>query len=99
MGKLSDLFAQVRKARSGKGIGFVGKSTPAVKPRSANTNVPHGKDPSPRSISQPMPAPTRTPAISSDESRKPRASAEGSVAGRDTGPVSAARVAPIWSSR
>lgn len=35
MGKLSDLFAQVRKARSGKGIGFVGKNTPAVKPRAA----------------------------------------------------------------
>lgn len=35
MGKLSSLFAQVRKARSGKGIGFVGKSTPAVKPRAA----------------------------------------------------------------
>jgi hypothetical protein len=35
MGKLSNLFAQVRKARSGKGIGFVGKSTPAAKPRAA----------------------------------------------------------------
>ena len=35
MGKLSELFAQVRKARSGKGIGFVGKSTPAMKPRAA----------------------------------------------------------------
>jgi hypothetical protein len=35
MGKLSDLFAQVRKARSGKGIGFVGKSAPAAKPRAA----------------------------------------------------------------
>lgn len=35
MGKLSELFAQVRRARSGKGIGFVGKSTPAVKPRAA----------------------------------------------------------------
>ena len=35
MGKLSSLFAQVRKARSGKGIGFVGKNTPAVKPRAA----------------------------------------------------------------
>lgn len=35
MGKLSDLFAQVRKARSGKGIGFVGRSAPAVKPRAA----------------------------------------------------------------
>ncbi|HEX7734682.1 MAG TPA: hypothetical protein VF458_07460 [Ktedonobacteraceae bacterium] len=35
MGKLSNLFAQVRKARSGKGIGFVGKSTAAAKPRAA----------------------------------------------------------------
>lgn len=35
MGKLSSLFAQVRKARSGKGIGFVGKSTPSAKPRVA----------------------------------------------------------------
>lgn len=35
MGKLSELFAQVRKARSGKGIGFVGKNTPATKPRAA----------------------------------------------------------------
>jgi 2-methylisocitrate lyase-like PEP mutase family enzyme len=35
MGKLSELFIQVRKARSGKGIGFVGKSTPTVKPRAA----------------------------------------------------------------
>jgi hypothetical protein len=35
MGKLSELFAQVHKARSGKGIGFVGKSLPARKPRAA----------------------------------------------------------------
>ena len=35
MGKLSDLFTQVRKARGGKGIGFVGKSTPSLKPRAA----------------------------------------------------------------
>lgn len=35
MGKLSELFAQVRKARSGRGIGFVGKSVPGVKPRAA----------------------------------------------------------------
>lgn len=35
MGKLSDLFTQVRRARSGRGIGFVGKSTPAMKPRAA----------------------------------------------------------------
>lgn len=35
MGKLSDLFAQVRKARSGKGIGFVGKNAPTLKAREA----------------------------------------------------------------
>jgi 2-methylisocitrate lyase-like PEP mutase family enzyme len=36
MGKLSDLFAQVRKARSGKGIGFVGgKNAATIKPRAA----------------------------------------------------------------
>lgn len=35
MGKLSSLFGQVRKARSGKGIGFVGKGLPAAKPRAA----------------------------------------------------------------
>jgi hypothetical protein len=36
MGKLSDLFAQVRKARSGKGMGFVGgKNVPTIKPRAA----------------------------------------------------------------
>ncbi|HLI72140.1 MAG TPA: hypothetical protein VKV19_20485 [Ktedonobacteraceae bacterium] len=35
MGKLSELFAQVRKASSGKGIGFVGKNAPATKPRAA----------------------------------------------------------------
>jgi 2-methylisocitrate lyase-like PEP mutase family enzyme len=36
MGKLSDLFTQVRRARSGKGIGFVGgKNASAIKPRAA----------------------------------------------------------------
>jgi 2-methylisocitrate lyase-like PEP mutase family enzyme len=35
MGKLSELFAQVHSARSGKGIGFVGKNRPARKPRAA----------------------------------------------------------------
>ncbi|HEY1354064.1 MAG TPA: hypothetical protein VGF67_31015 [Ktedonobacteraceae bacterium] len=35
MGKLSELFAQVHTARSGKGIGFVGKNLPARKPRAA----------------------------------------------------------------
>lgn len=45
MGKLSDLFAQVRKARSGKGIGFVGKSAPTLKAREAALLVEfHGTD-------------------------------------------------------
>jgi predicted RNA-binding protein YlqC (UPF0109 family) len=35
MGKLSDLFTQVRRARSGKGIGFVGKNSPTLKAREA----------------------------------------------------------------
>lgn len=36
MGKLSDLFTQVRKARSSQGIGFVGgKHASAIKPRAA----------------------------------------------------------------
>lgn len=36
MGKLSDLFTQVRKARSSKGIGFVGgRNAVAIKPRAA----------------------------------------------------------------
>lgn len=35
MGKLSELFTQVRRTRSGRGIGFVGKSTPTIKPRAA----------------------------------------------------------------
>ncbi len=33
MGKLSDLFAQVRRARSGKGMGFVGKGASTLKAR------------------------------------------------------------------
>ncbi len=33
MGKLSDLFAHVRKTRSGKGMGFAGKSSPTLKAR------------------------------------------------------------------
>lgn len=36
MGKLSDLFAQVRRTRSGKGMGFVGgKNATTIKPRAA----------------------------------------------------------------
>ncbi len=36
MGKLSDLFTQVRKTRSSRGIGFAGaKNTPTIKPRAA----------------------------------------------------------------
>ena len=54
-------------------------STPAAKPSSRNTISPHGEIPSQRSSTQPMNAPTRTPATSSVESRKPRASADGSA--------------------
>lgn len=35
MGKLSDMFSQARRARSGGGIGFIGKNKPATKPRAA----------------------------------------------------------------
>ncbi|HJT57968.1 MAG TPA: hypothetical protein VJ761_15805 [Ktedonobacteraceae bacterium] len=35
MGKLQDLFTQVRRAQSSGGIGFVGKSKPLTKPRAA----------------------------------------------------------------
>src|SRR5512135_1709397 len=46
-------------------------STPAAKPSKRNTMSPQGEMPSKRSSNQPMPAPTRTPATSSLESRKP----------------------------
>src|SRR5260370_41505126 len=55
--------------------------TPAAKPRSRNTIIPQGEVPSQRSSSQPMAAPTTTPATNSVESRKPRAIADGSGAG------------------
>src|SRR5580704_7328576 len=48
-------------------------STPAAKPSKRNTMSPQGEMPSQRSMSQPMPAPTTTPATSSLESRKPLA--------------------------
>src|ERR1700751_1984553 len=48
-------------------------STPAAKPSKRNTMSPQGEMPSQRSISQPMPAPTTTPATSSLETRKPLA--------------------------
>ena len=56
--------------------------TPAANPRSRNTIMPHGEIPSHRSISQPMAAPTRTPATSSADKRKPRAIADGSAVAR-----------------
>jgi len=43
---------------------------------------PHGEIPSQRSSSQPITAPTRTPATSSVDSRKPRAIADGSAVWR-----------------
>src|SRR6516162_5056910 len=48
-------------------------STPAAKPSRRNTVSPQGEMPSRRSINQPMPAPTKTPATSSLERRKPLA--------------------------
>jgi hypothetical protein len=53
--------------------------TPAAKPSKRNTIIPHGEIPSHLSSAQPMNAPTRTPATSSVERRKPRARAEGSL--------------------
>src|SRR5215468_520988 len=53
-------------------------STPAAKPSNKKTMSPHGEIPSHRSSSQPISAPTSTPATSSVDSRKPRAIAEGS---------------------
>ena len=74
-------------------------STPAAKPSKRNTIIPHGEIPSHRSSSQPMNAPTSTPATSSVESRKPRASADGSVAGRDAEPLRMRGARLVWSSR
>src|SRR5262249_31632821 len=62
--------------------------TPAAKPRSRNTIIPQGKIPTRRSSSQPMAAPTTPPATNSVESRKPRAIADGSAAGRRLGLLS-----------
>src|SRR5262249_56443830 len=45
--------------------------TPAVKPSSKKTIIPNGDDPSQRSRSQPIPAPTRTPAMSSADNLNP----------------------------
>src|SRR4029078_499096 len=56
--------------------------TPAAKPSSKNTIIPHGEIPSQRSISHPTAAPTSTPAQSSVESERPRAIADGSAVGR-----------------
>jgi len=51
-------------------------TTPATKPSRKNTMSPKGDVDSKRSKPQPIPAPTMTPAINSEESRKPRAIAE-----------------------
>src|ERR1700716_2091538 len=51
-------------------------TTPAAKPRRKNTISPQGDVDSKRSKPQPITAPTTTPAINSEESRKPRAIAE-----------------------
>ena len=65
--------------------------TPAAKPSSRNTIIPHGEIPSHLSRSQPMPAPTRTPATSSVDNRKPRAIAEASAVDRGPGSLSEGR--------
>src|SRR5947207_12922643 len=51
-------------------------TTPATKPSRKNTMRPNGDVDSKRSKPQPITAPTTTPAINSEESRKPRAIAE-----------------------
>src|SRR5262249_11826026 len=56
--------------------------TPAAKPRSRNTIIPQGEIPTQRSSSQRRAARTTPPATGSVESRKPRAIADGSAAGR-----------------
>ena len=68
-------------------------STPAAKPSSKNTMSPQGEMPSQRSSSQPITAPTSTPATSSVESRKPRANAEASAVERGPEPFSDGRFA------
>ena len=66
-------------------------STPAAKPSSTNTIIPQGDIPKPRSISQPINAPTRTPATNSVDSRKPRAIADTSAVGPGPGLLSEGR--------
>src|SRR5436305_14654540 len=39
MAKLQDLFSQARRAQSGSGIGFLGKSKPESKPHTASVVV------------------------------------------------------------
>ena len=39
MAKLQDLFSQARRAQSGSGIGFLGKSKPESKPHAASLVV------------------------------------------------------------
>src|SRR3954468_20436798 len=68
--------------------------TPAAKPSKRNTIIPHGEIPSHLSSAQPMNAPTRTPATSSVERRKPRARADGSLL--ELGPASTCRLGPFW---
>src|SRR5262249_54818512 len=73
--------------------------TPAAKPRSRNTIIPQGEIPSQRSRSQPIAAPTTTPATNSVESRKPRAIADGSAGGGGAVPLSEGRPAAGRPSR
>lgn len=73
--------------------------TPAAKPSSRNTIIPHGEIPSHLSRSHPIPAPTRTPATSSVDNRKPRAIAEASPVDRGPGSLSEGRLGRNSPSR
>src|SRR5262249_10396125 len=68
--------------------------TPAAKPSKRKTIIPHGEIPSHLSSAQPRNAPTRTPATSSVERRKPRARADGSLF--ELEPASTFRSGPFW---
>src|SRR5215208_6211321 len=70
-------FRYLRRVLSGATpADLITLTTPAAKPSRKNTMSPHGDVDSKRSKPQPITAPTTTPAINSEESRKPRAIAD-----------------------
>src|SRR5690348_18093465 len=71
---------------------------PAAKPSSRNTISPQGEMPSQRSMSQPISAPTATPATNSDDSLKPLANPEKSVDCRADDSGSGARLTSLSRS-